>query len=123
MRPRPLEESWGAPSHRPNGKRTEWFECTVDEAPAAIDAVRAGESLSSLKPKVSFPPRPEQERAVEQTSAYFTAHASGDSPPHFLWNAKMRFGKTFTTYQLAKTLDWSRILVLTYKPAVESRMA
>ena len=32
----------------------------------------------------------------------------------------MRFGKTFTTYQLAKQMGWRRILVLTYKPAVES---
>ena len=63
--------------------------------------------------------RPEQERAVEQTATYFTAHADDENPPHFLWNAKMRFGKTFTTYQLAKTMGWTRMLVLTYKPAVE----
>lgn len=104
----------------PAGKRTEWFECTVDEVRAAIDAVRTGNTLSSLKPKVSFPPRPEQERAVEQTSSYFVAHAADGSPPHFLWNAKMRFGKTFTTYQLAKAMGWTRMLVLTYKPAVET---
>ena len=39
--------------------------------------------------------------------------------PRFLWNAKMRFGKTFTTYQLAKKLGAKRVLVLTFKPAVE----
>jgi hypothetical protein len=32
----------------------------------------------------------------------------------------MRFGKTFTSYQLAKRMGWSRVLVLTYKPAVEA---
>ncbi|MEI2700357.1 MAG: hypothetical protein V9E94_19250 [Microthrixaceae bacterium] len=49
-------------------------------------------------------------------------HARGcdENPPHFLWNAKMRFGKTFTAYQLAKRLGWTRVLVLTYKPAVET---
>jgi hypothetical protein len=31
----------------------------------------------------------------------------------------MRFGKTFTTYQLAKTMKWKKVLVLTFKPAVE----
>lgn len=31
----------------------------------------------------------------------------------------MRFGKTFTTYQLAKKLNAKRILVLTFKPVVE----
>jgi len=40
-------------------------------------------------------------------------------PPCFLWNAKMRFGKTFTTYQLAKEMGWTKVLVLTFKPAVE----
>jgi hypothetical protein len=39
--------------------------------------------------------------------------------PRFLWNAKMRFGKTFTAYQLAKKLGAKRVLVLTFKPAVE----
>ena len=40
--------------------------------------------------------------------------------PHFLWNAKMRFGKTFTTYELAKTMGFRKVLILTFKPAVES---
>lgn len=39
--------------------------------------------------------------------------------PRFLWNAKMRFGKTFTTYKLAKKLGAKRVLVVTFKPAVE----
>src|SRR5690606_6775159 len=38
--------------------------------------------------------------------------------PRFLWNAKMRFGKTFTTYQLARRLGARRVLVVTFKPAV-----
>ena len=43
-----------------------------------------------------------------------------DRPSKFLWNAKMRFGKTFATYQLAKSMNFKRVLVLTFKPAVES---
>jgi len=35
----------------------------------------------------------------------------------------MRFGKTFATYQLAKVMGWSKILVLTFKPAVVSAWA
>ena len=31
----------------------------------------------------------------------------------------MRFGKTFTTYQLARKLGAKRVLVVTFKPAVE----
>lgn len=48
--------------------------------------------------------RPEQYRAVERTMDYFKRSLE-DSPndiPKFLWNAKMRFGKTFAAYQLAK---------------------
>ena len=53
---------------------------------------------------------------------YFAYAAKEDPgrPPKFLWNAKMRFGKTFASYQLAKKMGFKRILVLTFKPAVES---
>ena len=64
--------------------------------------------------------RPEQKEAVERTAAYFRDRAGGDRSPKFLWNAKMRFGKTFAAYQLAREMGWKRVLVLTYKPAVQS---
>ena len=32
----------------------------------------------------------------------------------------MRFGKTFTAYQLALEMGWTKVLVLTFKPAVQS---
>lgn len=102
--------------HRRDG---EWFECTTDEVHAAIDAVKTGSKLKSLKTKAKFPMRPEQQAAVDATAAYYAAHSSDGQASHFLWNAKMRFGKTFTSYQLAKALAWTRVLVLTYKPAVE----
>jgi hypothetical protein len=99
----------------------EWFECTKDEVAAAIQAVREGKDLPSSRTVANFAMRPEQARAVEQTAEYFTSHArgKGDKAPDYLWNAKMRFGKTFTAYELARTMDWTRVLVLTYKPAVE----
>jgi hypothetical protein len=99
----------------------EWFECTKLEVDAAIQAVRGGKDLPSVKPMANFPMRPEQAAAVELTAAYFRAHprTRAGRAPDYLWNAKMRFGKTFSTYQLAKEMGWSRVLVLTYKPAVE----
>ena len=102
--------------HRRDG---EWFECTADEVRAAIDAVKSGAKLTSLKSKAKFSMRPEQKAAVDTTAAYYKAHAGDEKAPHFLWNAKMRFGKTFTSYQLAKKMGWTRVLILTYKPAVE----
>lgn len=97
----------------------EWFECTLDEVQAAIVAVRNGATFDSGR-ICDFPMRPEQEDAVALTAGYYTAHAEDSKPPKFLWNAKMRFGKTFTTYQLARELGWKRVLVLTYKPAVQT---
>lgn len=98
----------------------EWFECTAAEALAAINSVKSETTLENLSPKVSFQMRPEQEQAVAATARYLRGRKDTDPPGQFLWNAKMRFGKTFTTYQLAKELGWTRILVLTYKPAVET---
>ncbi|GAA1495171.1 GIY-YIG nuclease family protein [Paeniglutamicibacter kerguelensis] len=99
-------------------KRTggEWFEATLDEVQAAIQTVRSDISYQPKRTQ-SFDMRPEQRAAVETTAAYFRNHA-GSKAPKFLWNAKMRFGKTFSTYQLAKKMGWQRVLVLTFKPAV-----
>lgn len=97
----------------------EWFECTLDEVKAAVASLRNGTTFESTRTQ-DFGMRPEQENAVAMTAGYFRSHKDGERAPHFLWNAKMRFGKTFTTYQLAREMDWTRVLVLTYKPAVQS---
>lgn len=100
-------------------KDQEWFEATLDEVRAAVVAVRNGTSFISDRSD-DFAMRPEQEEAVARTAGYFRDHAADGAAPKFLWNAKMRFGKTFTTYQLAREMGWSRVLVLTYKPAVQT---
>jgi T5orf172 domain/Type III restriction enzyme, res subunit len=99
----------------------EWFKCSVEQVRAAIIAVRTGE-LNEENRSLDFKMRPEQEAAVEKTVAYFKSFRkeNADKPPHFLWNAKMRFGKTFAAYQLAKKMGWRKVLVLTFKPAVQN---
>ena len=101
----------------------EWFKCDVTQVRAAIIAVRTGQ-LNEENRSLDFKMRPEQEAAVEKTVAYFASwrkeKGNHNKPPHFLWNAKMRFGKTFAAYQLAKTMGWRKVLVLTFKPAVQS---
>ena len=105
----------------PLDRTDEWFKCSVHDVMAAILSLRTG--LSNVENRTqNFAMRPEQFRAVEQTKRYFE-QALKEEPnrtPKFLWNAKMRFGKTFASYQLAKKMGLSRILVLTFKPAVES---
>ncbi len=101
----------------------EWFRCTVAQVKAAIIAVRTGQ-LNEENRSLDFTMRPEQKAAVEKTAAYFTSwrreKGNRNKPPHFLWNAKMRFGKTFAAYELAKNMGWRKVLVLTFKPAVQS---
>lgn len=97
----------------------EWFEATLGEVQAAIGVVRSGRRFDSTR-TADFGMRPEQENAVAETAAFFRAHAGDSQPSRFLWNAKMRFGKTFTTYQLAREMEWAKVLVLTYKPAVQT---
>ncbi len=98
----------------------EWFRCSVNEVRAAIHAIRDNR-LNEENRSLTFIMRPEQQRAVEMTCAYFQrfGHDNPDKTPHFLWNAKMRFGKTFAAYQLAKRMRWKKVLVLTFKPAVQ----
>jgi len=98
----------------------EWFVCDIKQVKAAINAVRDGKAYE-LSRDLSFKMRPEQVEAVEKAAGYFKqAKITDDKVPHFLWNAKMRFGKTFATYELAQKMGWKRILVLTFKPAVQS---
>lgn len=99
----------------------EWFKCTVKEIKAAILEIKSGVKNEDNR-TLDFAMRPEQEEAVNKTIAYFKSFKkeNSDKTPHFLWNAKMRFGKTFATYQLTKKMGWKKILVLTFKPAVQS---
>ncbi len=99
----------------------EWCRCTLREAQAAYVAVRHRDTHIETVRDLDYTMRPEQEKAVNDTADYFALmdNEEPDRPSHYLWNAKMRFGKTFATYQLAKRMKAKRILVLTFKPAVE----
>jgi hypothetical protein len=102
----------------------EWMHCTVADVHTVLTELRSGQAFTGTHHE-TFPPRAEQAAAVEQTFAYFQSRWQEDAKavPRFLWNAKMRFGKTFTSYQLAKRLGAKRVLVVTFKPAVEDAWA
>lgn len=99
----------------------EWFKCTLNDLRKAIWEIKTGERIEANR-NLSFGMRPEQEEAINKSISYFKSFKkeNPDKTPHFLWNAKMRFGKTFASYQLAKKMGWTKILVLTFKPAVQS---
>ena len=99
----------------------EWVRCGVEVVRAAIVAARNRREFQRGRTR-DFAMRPEQAEAVRVTADYFRRKAREEpgTRPRFLWNAKMRFGKTFAAYELAKAMGFRRILILTFKPAVVS---
>jgi hypothetical protein len=98
----------------------EWVRCSVDDVQTVLTELRSGQPFTGTHHE-TFPMRQEQVEAVNTTHAYYVSRWAEDmhAVPRFLWNAKMRFGKTFTAYQLARKLGAKRVLVVTFKPAVE----
>ena len=98
----------------------EWVRCTLKDVKTVLTELRTGKKLTGTHHE-TFAMRQEQVEAVEKTADYYKSiwAENKKAVPRFLWNAKMRFGKTFTSYQLAKKLGAKRVLVVTFKPAVE----
>ncbi|MEO5315813.1 DEAD/DEAH box helicase family protein [Pseudarthrobacter sp. CC12] len=117
VRRRLIEKGFENPTF---GSAREWMRCTPEDVKTAITELRTGVKLTGTHHE-TFRMRPEQTKAVEKTSDYYKSiwAENPNGVPRFLWNAKMRFGKTFTSYQLAKRLGARRVLVVTFKPAVE----
>lgn len=97
----------------------EWMCCSKAEVLTVINELRTGQKVSGSR-HLTFTMRAEQADAVNRTHNYYHSiwQENMNSVPRFLWNAKMRFGKTFAAYQLAKKLGAKRVLVVTFKPAV-----
>ncbi|MDP6697951.1 MAG: GIY-YIG nuclease family protein, partial [Acidimicrobiales bacterium] len=77
----------------------EWMRCSAADVLTAIQELRTGQEFVGARHE-DFPMRAEQEVAVEKAAAYYESiwAEDKDAVPRFLWNAKMRFGKTFATY-------------------------
>ena len=97
---------------RPN---TEWFfyNGTPEKAHANFADFRNNQR-SQVKEELIYQLRAEQEAAVTQTLEYAKNHKNGE----YLWNAKPRFGKTLTTYDFARKLDATKVLIVTNRPAI-----
>lgn len=98
-------------------KRTEWHHF----APAPKESLDyfndfAGQDFPDLPGtggEDDYVLRPEQQAAVDQAVAAFDA-----GNDEVLWNAKPRFGKTLTAYDLMRTLDARSVLIVTNRPAI-----
>lgn len=104
-------------SNRPS----EWFETDVATAKKAIEAVKEGRDrigapaptnvLANTTSSIAL--RREQRENVTKTLDWFN-NRSND----FLWNCKMRYGKTVTAYELMRQAGYKKSIVITHRPAV-----
>lgn len=96
----------------------EWYECSLETAVKAIQAVKEGRtaiSQSEIVPVheiIEF--RPEQLKAIEMTVKKFSTGGKT-----MLWNAKMRFGKTLSALQVVKECGYHRTIIITHRPVVD----
>lgn len=100
--------------------RSEWFEINTEVVKNAIRAVKEGRVALSSEEKITshFSPfqfRPNQLDAIEKTTKAFKKKRK-----HFLWNAKMRFGKTSAAMQVAKENEMQKVLIVTHRPSVSA---
>ena len=94
---------------------TEWFHLNGEESLLRFNQFRQNRGFLNTSGVIPYTLRKEQKDAVDKTAdAYRTRPKTGE----FLWNAKPRFGKTLTAYDLAKEIDAQNVLILTNRPAI-----
>ncbi|MDD2498515.1 MAG: GIY-YIG nuclease family protein, partial [Desulfitobacteriaceae bacterium] len=103
-----------------NNSHSEWFEISLEVAKKAIQATKEGRKALTTKEKAApknseFLFRPNQRDAINKTS-----EAIKKKRRHFLWNAKMRFGKTSAAMQVAKENKMRKVLIVTHRPSVSA---
>ena len=94
---------------------TEWFQISPDKAKQFLDEFRENRGVMQQSNSViPYTLREEQKEAVNKAISYFTSHED----PEFLWNAKPRFGKTLSVYDLVKQMNLDKVLIVTNRPAI-----
>ena len=96
------------------GKNNEWFHITPDDSEIRFYKFRKTRGLDLDAVVIPYTLREEQQKAVERTASYAKTHPQGE----FLWNAKPRFGKTLSAYDLMKQVDAKTVLIVTNRPAI-----
>ncbi len=94
---------------------TEWFHLTGEESHRLFNQFRQNKGIIKSNGVIPYTLREEQKRAVQKTADYIHLRSKTGE---FLWNAKPRFGKTLTSYDLAKTIGARNVLILTNRPAI-----
>lgn len=97
-----------------NEPDTEWYEIEPAPAKARFYEFRENHGILDTSSVIEYRLRAEQEKASQLTAAFARSHERGE----FLWNAKPRFGKTLTAYDLVKRLGAQTVLIVTNRPAI-----
>lgn len=93
-----------------------WFATSLIEIKNAIYEIKAGRGAGYGEIKF----RPEQEKAISETVTYFKKEFKDiKKGKSFLWNAKMRFGKTLSGLEVAKRMEFKSTLIITHRPVVD----
>ena len=95
--------------------RNEWFYISPSDSKAKFYDFKSDRGiLKQQSATIPYILREEQEEAVSRTLEYRNTHENGE----FLWNAKPRFGKTLSVYELCKRMGAVSILIVTNRPAI-----
>lgn len=97
-----------------NKPRTEWFHIDGPTGRGEFYAFRADRGVLKALDVIPYTLRREQAAAVEQTANYYASSQNGE----FLWNAKPRFGKTLSVYDLCKRIQATSVLIVTNRPTI-----
>lgn len=93
-----------------------WFAASLFEIQEAIKKIKNGQGAGYGD--IMF--RPEQEKAIHDTVEYFSKeYKDKEKGKSFLWNAKMRFGKTLSGLEVAKEMGYKSTLIITHRPVVD----
>lgn len=97
-----------------NKKSTEWFHINGPDGRIKFYDFRADRGILKALDVIPYTLRVEQAAAVQKTAEFRDSHENGE----FLWNAKPRFGKTLSVYDLCKTIKARNVLIVTNRPAI-----
>ncbi len=104
------------PITKKNEEADIWFAASLLDIQHAIQLIKEGKGAGYGAIKF----RPEQEKAIGDTVDYFQKEFKDASKgKHYLWNAKMRFGKTLSGLEVARQCGFRSTLIITHRPVVD----
>lgn len=101
----------------PREPGTEWFHENGAHLRTYFDTF-ASREISVSSEELDYELRQEQADAVKMTKKYFE-----NGGTEFLWNAKPRFGKTLSSYDLVRQMGYTNVLIVTNRPSIANSWA